>query len=287
MLKKRNLFLTLLLALSLMVSSTSFAIASTTPSVKSQGVTQFSYNSTNHPTPWITDKEAVKQREDKITKGLADIYARTHDWKAVDNFLKSQGMEVVVPNGIAQKDSVNSDVSYYSPSVYYDPGTGKYSINGSWQWKKNSSGIPIWYYDYSFPGNVGGSDAAGVWLSNPAGITLDSNIYLVTYDSNRGSYTTSTAWDWNEYGAVFKLQDYSWYDSSLSWGENYNWDSGTVVLWTTVAGSGSTYLKTYLAHDWYAPEISSASIGPSGISFTLQDTTKSWQGTSSPYTWYR
>lgn len=235
MLKKRNLFLALTLALSLMVSTTNLALASTNP--LGQDAPQFSYNSSDHQKPWITDKDAVKQREEKITKGMSDTYAKTHDWKAVDNFAKSQGMEVVLPSGISQKDSYNTDVNYYAPSVYYDPGTGKYVINGSWQWKRNSSGLPGWWYDYTYCGNVGGNDAAGVWIGNPSGITLDSNIYLVTYDTTGGSYTTNTAWDWDSYGAVFKAQDYSFYDSS-SLGENYNLDSGTVVLWTNVSGSG-------------------------------------------------
>lgn len=283
---KRKL-LSLILIIGVIFTFNSLVIAAQEP-IDQQGI-KFAFNN-NKQKPWITDSDKIKERIDKITKGMSNAYSREKSWKAIDDYFKSQGMEVISPSGIVDPDSTNTQVNIYQPSVYYDPGTGLYALNASWTWKKDAKGIPYWWYDITVPevtANMGGYDGAGLWISNPTGITLKSNMYLVTYDYNLKSYTTSTPWDWTNYGAAFKAQDKSWPDSSISLGHNYNWHSGTVVVWVSATGSGSTYLKTTLGHDWKTTLIDSVTINSGGLTFTFKNGSNYWQGTSTPVTWSR
>ncbi|MDI3477632.1 MAG: hypothetical protein PWQ59_1157 [Thermoanaerobacterium sp.] len=253
---------------------------------KENGV-KFEFTSEHFVKPWITDENQIKERTSNISKGIFDAYAKskTNNLENVDKYLKSQGFDIINPAGIIE-DSVSDEVNIYEPSVYYDPATGLYVLNASFKWKRDSGGIPYWRYDLNAPGSVGGLDGIGLWIGNPAGITLQSNMYLVTYDYNLSQYKTSTPWNWNQYGVAFKSQDKCWYDNVPGL-YNYNWDSGTLVVWISVSGTGSTYLKTTLGHDWNTTQLQSVSISSSGLSFSFGTGNNYWQGTSLPYTWSR
>lgn len=248
--------------------------------------TKFVFNE-NYKKPKLDDPKEIDARIERINKGIFEAFALNKSMDDIDNYLKSEGFEKV---SIDENVSANSDstyVTYYKPSVYYDSYTGLYVINAAWAWKRYSNNIPQWYNDFgSLPGNMGGQDGAGLWVSNPKGITF-KKFSMTTYDAKLGATNYTTPWDWNQYGVVFKGQDKTWFDSRVPGGYNYNWDSGAVVAWASVAGTGSTYLKTKLAHDWNSTDLSGCSISSTDISFTFNNTSSKWQGTSQPYTWTR
>lgn len=80
--KRKNFIYALSMIFILLLSTSGLVYASTNTAID-QG-TKFTFTN-NHPKPCITDKDAVKQRTEKITKGIADTFAKTHDWNEVDN----------------------------------------------------------------------------------------------------------------------------------------------------------------------------------------------------------
>lgn len=239
----------------------------------------------NVPEVVILNQEQARQHMDAIRKGMSDAYSKGHDWKAVDNFLKHQGLKVIIPHGIADKDSSNNDVTIYQPSVAWDQWMGAYLIDGTWQWKRDTLGRPLWDADISTPGNVGGLDGAGLWWSNGTQVQmLNGGVAFITYDYYGSSNYYTTPWNCDQYGVVFEEQDTASYATAPG-GFNYTWDSGSIEAWVRVSGTGPTYLKTSLGHDWDVASVSGVNIGTSGINFTFTDTIHSWQGASGPKSW--
>jgi hypothetical protein len=157
-----------------------------------------------------------------------------------------------------------------------------YNIEGTWQW--NSLATAQADFPMTCGNNIGGLDGASDWMSNPANITIQQ-FWMDTFDYTSTLRTsTSTAWDWNQYGAAFKTQDSCFWDPSLS-DFDYTHYRGLVDTVVSLAGSGSTYLKLTFAHDWSSTDLSGVSIGTGGVSFSFTSSSNSWQGTSNPYTW--
>jgi hypothetical protein len=229
--------------------------------------------------------DQIRARWEWVRQNKIAIFQRTGNWVAVENWLIAQGFKVVVsirepnPGG----DSVNSDAAY-NTAVYYDPNTGQYDIEGTWQW--NSVGA--FQADFPFfcfsPCDVGGLEAGALWISNPTNITF-VNGWMNTFDTSSALRTsTSTMWDWNQYGADFRNQDQAFWNGSF-W--DYTHYRGGVDLIASVpfGASGSTYVKLVYGHDWSSTGISSVSIGATDVSVTFSSTSNSWQAASPFKVW--
>lgn len=237
--------------------------------------------------PKITDPKEVEERMNIISEGMKQAFGKNANTQDVVDYLKSEGLEIIEVTEVPSATSVNDQVTYSKPVTAYDPSTGRYAIAAYWDWKTTDSGLYYWAWDLpTFPGNVGGYDAGGLWISNPTGITF-RQFSMTTWSKDLGErFDYSTPWDWNQYGVTFKGQDTCWLENyGSTW--DYSMDSGQVLAWVSVSGSGTTYLKTTYAHDWNSTTVNSCTISSSGISITFTNGTNGWQGTSQPTTWTR
>lgn len=255
--------------------------------------------------PRVAFADTSLNRQKSISLAIADVWNRTHNEKAVQEYLRRQGLELIsapeidpitklAKNSRPSGDSSPSDMYIPGPTVYYDRGMGQYLFYFNWSWNSNcqpgggSGGTaPCWYANTPWsPGAVGGLDGWGINVSDSTVLTLQFQ-QLVTNDNNgvqtwvasNASPTSGNA------GAVVQQQD-NW-KSAGTYGV-YDCDHGSFTIWMKPTGThvSNVQIKSYVAHDWDKTGISSVSVSTSAISFNFSSTAASWQTQGSSITYY-
>lgn len=156
---------------------------------------------------------------------------------------------------------------------------GQYVACAWFFWNNN-----LWKGDLPFPcpysGHMGGRDCFGISFSRPVNILSKS---FQTWDNGgtRRIYST-IAENQSNYGVSF-----SKYDDYNNAGILYYWDSGFLSVNFTPQQTGTYAAWQTMGHTWDSTDISSVSIGSSGISITFTSSYSKWRAvapTSGTYT---
>jgi hypothetical protein len=158
---------------------------------------------------------------------------------------------------------------------------GQY-VAGAWFFWNND----LWESDLPFPcpysGHMGGKDCFGISFSRPINILSKT---FQTWDNGGTRRINSTmAENQSSYGVSFKK-----YDDYNNAGILYYWDSGFLSLNFTPQQTGSYAGWQTMGHTWASTDISSISIGSSGISVGFTSTNDEWKAVapySGTYTFY-
>ena len=105
-----------------------------------------------------------------------------------------------------QPTSDNSDAIAYAPEIYYNSPNKEWIVSFSGKWLNDN-----WQYDGS-NGNVGGTDAFGVYYRDTSGSTSVTvkryAAYLYNDDYTLYKYTSNSSNAYPALGTIYKLQDY-------------------------------------------------------------------------------
>ncbi len=202
----------------------------------------------------------------------------------IDAALQAQFGWIPVPlqPAIAPLNTSASFVTIGKPSVSWDQYAQRYQVYVTWQWRLcdfDGQSLPCWIND-GVGGNMGGLDGFGVQVSRSVPPILT---FMQSYSQNgtRTLYTTPSAH--NNYGATFDEQD-------MVTNGQYNWHRGEII-WAFGAPSCSKgqywTFNAKMAHTWSSTQLTSFSVGTSGITATFSSTSNRWFGAGpQPLNWY-
>lgn len=233
------------------------------------------------------NKEQLEKRNEKIDSILNDTSISDEE-----KFSKLESMKVyryIPKDNQATLASQPNGVKLNKPTITYDSKTKNWKITASGEWKSYShlgkeidNNKKIWY-SVGDTWNVGGYDAVGISLSNTSGYATASkgkikqNLLRVsgsaTLSNGKSVKNKNSSTNDDKYGAIFKLQDYSYVTAAklrwyLVWDYEYRYVGykfSTTITYNKKFSEWDGTAKLYYAHTWNKTSISNISVSKTGV----------------------
>lgn len=229
----------------------------------------------------LTSKQKTRMLE--IETSITQLIKQGRE-NEISNYLESEGFKKQKLTSDFGTLSTKYDVSFGQPDVWYDDDSNMWYVLCDFEWKTDANGIPKWYCNQSFHGNVGGYEAVGLYFTVSENIRIQDYL-LRTYDFDRDTvYHWTVAEDWSNAGVVFSDQDEVVFDNT-PFGVDYNFHKGIISMWFERLGHIDTGIKMQYVHTWSETIISNVNISTTGIGFNVVSGEKYWRGVSDPYYW--
>lgn len=239
--------------------------------------------------PELTEAEK-KARLHWLETTIINMRTENKTWEEIANSLKGNGFELITSPESDREDtssplSTGEQVTMYRPSIIYDNVAKEYVIIGEMEWNYDGDNFCFfWYHDTPyFGGDVGGCEGVGLELGYSPYTKLEQ-YFLVGIDTRGNQERFTNPFDWDPtYGVTFNPQDRCW---DPWYGKDYNFHKYMIFsTWTVSRPVSNLPVKHRYAHTWSSTGVTSATVGPNGITFTFSSESNKWTVVSPPCYW--